>query len=144
DRAVLRRFVTDCRDRFGDECRLLEPLLDGAGVIYVVDPDVPLYDSFRAEIEILRWTGRPRLALLNSHGDAAAAHENDWRAHLGTAFNLVRSFNAHRARFASRRRLLAALNQIEEAHQRNLDDTLALLDAEWAQRREQAAEAILS
>lgn len=145
DRGTLQRFVRDYREQFVDECRLLEPLLDGAGVIYVIDPDVPLYDSFRAEIEILRWTGRPRLALLNDHGESTAhAYEDDWRAHLGTAFNLVRSFNAHRARFDTRRRLLAALNQIEETHQANLEDTLALLDAEWEQRREQAAEAILS
>src|SRR5699024_4724397 len=144
DRAVLPRVAQEYRDRFVDECSLLQPLLDGAGVIYVIDPDVPLYDSFRAEIEILRWTGRPRLALLNRRSETGAGrYEDDWRAHLGTAFNLIRSFDAHRARFASRRHLLAALNQIEEAHQRHLEDTLALLDTEWEQRREQAAEAIL-
>lgn len=145
DRTVLQRFVRQCRDRFVDECSLLQPLLDGAGVIYVIDPAVPLYDRFRAEIEILRWTGRPRLALLNARGaDGSAAHEDDWRAHLGTAFNLVRRFNAHQARFASRRHLLAALSQIEERHQVRVDETLALLDAEWEQRREQAAEAMLA
>jgi len=143
DRHTLQQFVRAHRQDFVDECLLLEPLLDGAGAIYVIDPNVPLYDSFRAEIEILRWTGRPRLALLNSKGEAAAEHANEWRAHLGTAFNLVRSFNAHKARFATRRRLLAALNQIEEAHQHQVEETLALLDAEWAQRREQAAEAML-
>lgn len=142
---TLQRFVHECGDDFGAECRLLAPLLDGAGVIYVIDPSVPLYDSFRAEIELLRWTGRPRLALLNGRSDdAGGAHEADWRAHLGTAFNLVRGFDAHRARFATRRRLLAALNQIEETHQRNLEETLLLLDTEWRQRREQAAEAIVA
>lgn len=145
DRTVLARFVASRQAEFVDECSLLAPLLAGAGVIYVIDPDVPLYDSFRAEIEILRWTGRPRLALLNRRSDTdAGRYEADWRAHLGSTFNLVRSFDAHRARFASRRRLLAALNQIEEAHQQHLDTTLALLDTEWQQRREQAAEAIVS
>lgn len=144
DQHTLRRFVRDYREDFADECRLLAPLLDGAGVVYVIDPSVPLYDSFRAEIEILRWTGRPRLALLNSKSEhSKPVHEADWRTHLGTAFNLVRSFNAHEARFAARRQLLVALNQIEETHQRNLDATLALLDSEWEQRREQAVEAII-
>ena len=144
DHNTLRRFVREYRAEFGDECRLLEPLLEGAGVVYVIDPSVPLYDSFRAEIEILRWTGQPRLALLNSKsGSAESAYADAWRTHLGTAFNLVRSFNAHEARFASRRQLLVALNQIEETHQRNLDATLALMDSEWLQRREQAAEAII-
>lgn len=142
--ATLQRFVREYRDDFADECRLLEPLLDGAGVVYVIDPSVPLYDSFRAEIEILRWTGRPRLALLNSKsGTTTPAYADEWRTHLGTAFNLVRGFNAHEARFAARRQLLMALNQIEETHQRNLDETLVLLDTEWAQRREQAAEAMI-
>lgn len=145
DRAVLARFVAQYSDRFVDECSLLQPLLDGAGVVYVVDPTVPLRDRFRAEIEILRWTGRPRLAVLNARDERqSTSHEDEWRAHLGTAFNLVRRFNAHQARFASRRRLLAALSQIEERHQPQVDDTLALLDAEWEQRREQAAEAMLA
>lgn len=143
DRHALQRFVKTHQQEFADECRLLEPLLDGAGVIYIIDPSVPLYDNFRAEIEILRWSGQPRLALLNSKSDDVAAYEADWRQHLGTAFNLVRSFNAHSAAFATRRRLLATLNQIEETHQRNLEETLMLLDTEWAQRREQAAEAIV-
>src|SRR5699024_8557684 len=77
-------------------------------------------------------------------GSTAGRHEDDWRAHLGTAFNLVRGFDAHSARFASRRQLLAALNQIEEAHQSHMEQTLALLDTEWEQRREAAAEAILA
>lgn len=144
DRRTMQRFVRAYHQEFNDECRLLEPLLEGSGVIYVIDPSVPLYDSFRAEIEILRWTGRPRLALLNSKGGSTlSGHENEWREHLGTAFNLIRDFNALQARFPARRKLLMALHQIEERHQHNLNQTIALLDTEWAQRREQAAEAIV-
>lgn len=132
---------------FADECRLLEPLLEGAGILYVVDPGVPVYDSFLAEIEILRYSGRARLALLNVRsggGQARASNEDNWRAHLGKAFNLVRAFDAHQARFAARRDLLAALNQIDERDREHLEQTMALLDAEWAQRRELAAEHIQS
>ncbi|GAB3671438.1 DUF3482 domain-containing protein [Salinisphaera aquimarina] len=146
---ALARFVEKYRGsgEFEDECRLLEPLLEGAGILYVVDPGVPVYDSFLAEIEILRFSGRARLAVLNqrgSEGDGRADHEADWRAHLGKAFNLVRAFDAHQARFAARRDLLAALNQIDERDRAHLDTTMALLDAEWAQRRELAAEHIQS
>ena len=66
----LRRFVAEGGEEFGDEKRLLEPLIEGAGVLYVVDPGRPLRDDFLAEMEILRWTGRPRLALLNRRGGA--------------------------------------------------------------------------
>ncbi|MES1938697.1 GTP-binding protein HSR1-like protein [Salinisphaera sp. T5B8] len=143
-RAALQAFVDQYRDRgeFEDECRLLEPLLQGAGILYVVDPGVAVYDSFLAEIEILRFSGRARLALLNQRGEQAGTYEAEWREHLGKAFNLVRVFDAHRARFASRRDLLAALNQIDERDREHLQTTTALLDAEWQQRREEAAERI--
>ena len=65
DLDAIRSFIATAGDRFADEKRLLEPLAEGAGVLYVVDPAKPLRDDFLAEMEILRWTGRPRLALLN-------------------------------------------------------------------------------
>lgn len=146
---ALAGFVEHYRsgDEFEDECRLLEPLLEGAGILYVIDPGVPVYDSFLAEIEILRFSGRARLALLNRRGDDGGTHddhETEWRAHLGKAFNLVRAFDAHQARFAARRDLLAALNQIDERDRAHLQTTMALLDAEWSQRRELAAEHVQS
>ena len=145
---TLARFVAHYRnsDEFVDECRLLEPLIEGAGVLYVVDPDVPVQDGFIAEIEILRLSAGARLAVLNPHNRAgdhrAPAHADAWRSQLGQAFNLVRTFDAHAARFAARRDLLGALNQIDERDHDHLQATLALLDAEWAQRREDAAERI--
>lgn len=142
DFVALQRFVTDCKQEFPDECSLLAPLLAGAGVIYIIDPDRPLRDSFLAEIEILRWTGRPRLALLNSRS-AKPAYEADWRDELGRGFNLVRSFNAHHARFASRRQLITMLGQIEERHQKSLERTLQLLDQQWQQRRDASTDALL-
>jgi len=141
---TLARFVERYRatEEFADECRLLAPLLEGAGILYVIDPGMPVYDSFLAEIEILRFSGRARLAVLNSRGEGDDSGE--WRSHLNKAFNLVRTFDAHRARFAARRDLLAALNQIDERDRGHLDATMALLDAEWSQRREEAAEHIQS
>ena len=141
--AEIARFVKECRDRFPDEARLLEPLAEGAGVIYVVDPGKPLRDSFLAEIEILRWAGRPRLALLNPQSEPAPEQEREWRERLGTAFNLVRTFDAHEARYDERRRLLEALLQIEEHHAGHIRNVIAAMENEMADRREEAAEAIL-
>ena len=56
-------------DDFIDECRLLKPILNGAGVLYVVDGAKPFRRNFEAEMEILRWTGQPRMALINHIGD---------------------------------------------------------------------------
>ncbi|WP_193211900.1 GTPase/DUF3482 domain-containing protein [Luteolibacter marinus] len=141
--AEIARFTRESRERFPDEARLLEPLVEGAGVIYVVDPCKPLRDSFLAEIEILRWTGRPRLALLNPQSEADAGLEKEWRDRLGTAFNLVRTFDAHEARFDERKRLLEALLQIEESHAGQIERVIEAMAREMDGRREEAAEAIL-
>ena len=127
---------------FEDEARLLEPVVQGAGVLYVVDPGKPLRDAFVAEMEIMRWTGRPRLALLNVREGSMEGVE-EWKTRLGSYFNLVRTFNAHRARFSERRRLLKSLLEIEENHREQIEKTIDLLDEEWRQRRGESAEVIM-
>ena len=141
---TLRRFVARRETDFEDERRLLEPLLDGAGILYIVDPARPLRDDFLAEMEILRWTGRPRLALLNRHADSENPEvEEAWRSQLGAAFNLTRSFDAHQARYPERLKLLRSLLEIEERHHAALKETIRLVEDEWTQRREQSAEILL-
>ena len=143
DIAAIRRFIDAGDDRFADEKRLLEPLCDGAGVLYIVDPSRPLRDDFLAEMEILRWTGRPRLALLNRRAGSSGPDEDEWRTRLGAAFNLTRTFDAHHARFDERIRLLRALLDIEERHRPLLEETIRLVHNEWNLRREESAETIL-
>jgi len=143
DLSAIRRFVETADERFGDEKRLLEPLIEGAGVLYVVDPARPLRDDFLAEMEILRWTGRPRLALLNRREGMSGPDEEAWKTRLGAAFNLTRSFDAHHARYEERLRLFKALLEIEERHQELLRETIRLIEDEWRVRREEAAEALL-
>ena len=140
---AVEQFVREAGEDFGDEKRLLEPLLEGAGVLYVVDPSKPLRDDFLAEMEILRWTGRPRLALLNRRSEEPGPDDEAWRSSLGGAFNLVRTFNAHLARYEERLRLLQALLEIEERNRGSLQETLTLVEDEWHRRREEAAEIII-
>lgn len=140
---TLRRFVAEAGEEFGDEKRLLAPLIEGAGILYVVDTSKPLRDDFLAEMEILRWTGRPRLALLNRHSDVSGPDEEAWKSRLGGAFNLVRTFDAHQARYEERLRLLKSLLEIEELHRGPLEETIRLVESEWQQRRGEAAEAVL-
>lgn len=141
---TVRDFVNAHLDRheFEDECLLLQPVLEGAGILYVVDASKPFRPDFLAEMEILRWTGRPRMALLN-HISAETDFTPDWRQHLGEYFNLTREFNAHTARFSERIRLLSALLEIEEARHPNLEKTVRILSREWDRRRSQTAELIL-
>jgi hypothetical protein len=55
-------------------------------------------------MEILRWTGRPRMALVNRIG--AGNHVEEWKKALGQFFSIVREFDANRAGFDDRIRLL--------------------------------------
>ncbi|BDS08025.1 hypothetical protein NT6N_30650 [Oceaniferula spumae] len=140
----VKKFVEESTlvGNFEDECLLLDPLLDGAGLLYIIDPSKPLRDEFIAEMEILRWTGRRRMALLNAKG-ASEEHLQSWRDRLGSYFNLVRTFNAHHARFDERRRLLKSLLEIDEEHASVIKSTIRSLDDEWQQRREESAEVLV-
>lgn len=144
DLASVKRFVEEQLEKkeFEDEARLLQPVVEGAGVLYVIDPSKPLRDAFVAEMEILRWTGVPRMALLNEKAENEE-REAEWRTRLGSYFNLVRTFNAHRARFEERRILLRALLDIDEKNKSRIEETIHLIDSEWEQRREESAELIM-
>ncbi len=141
---AIREFMATAGPEFGDEKRLLEPLVEGAGVLYVVDPAKPLRDDFLAEMEILRWTGRPRLAVMNRRQGISGPDEEEWKSRLGGAFNLTRTFDAHHALYDERLRLLRSLLEIEEHHRAALEETIRLVEQEWGTRREEAAECVLA
>lgn len=141
---AIRSFISQYKNtgEFEDECLLLEPLINGTGLLYIIDPSKPLRDPFIAEMEILRWTGRRRMALLNAKTDSQE-HLQTWRDKLGSYFNLVRTFNAHHAKFDERKRLLKSLLEIDETHADMIRSTISCLDDEWRQRREEAAEILV-
>lgn len=136
---VVREFVTQHgRDeRFHDECELLKPILDGAGILYVVDGSRPYGREYEPEMEILRWTGRPRMALINliEKGD----HVEEWRAALSQYFSIVRVFNALHADFSRRIELLRAFGAIDETWSPRLNQAADALTGERRQRKERAA-----
>lgn len=120
-----------------DECELLTPLMEGAGIIYVVDGSVPYSAEHEAEMTILRWTGRPSLALINSIGPGDYAQT--WHAALGQFFQVVRRFDAVRAPFEQHLSLLKAFGQLEPGWEQPLERAVHYLDAQRGQRQWQAA-----
>jgi hypothetical protein len=126
--------------RFHDECALLRPVMEGAGILYVVDGSRPYGRQYEAEMEILRRTGRPRMALINLIG--AGDHLEEWQAALGQFFSIVRVFDALRADFTKRIELLRAFGAIDESGAAQLNKAADALIAERARRRERAARAI--
>ncbi|MGE9268706.1 MAG: DUF3482 domain-containing protein, partial [Verrucomicrobiales bacterium] len=130
-------------EKFQDECALLGPVLEErAGVLYVVDASKPLKERYLAEMEVLRWTGRQRMALLNPQGELTAEREREWKERLGSFFNLVRTFDAHRARFGERVALLRALGEMDEGSAGVIGRVVRSLEDEWAGRREETAERV--
>lgn len=136
---VVRRFVEEHRDetRFQDEVRLLEPILEGASVLYVVDASAPPQPSNEAEMEILRWTGRPGMALINHTRDRD--HADAWRPYLEQFFNVVRTFDAQDAGFDERMGLLQGFREVREDWRDALDEAIDVMQREWRHRRERVA-----
>ena len=128
-RAVVEAFVAEHRGtgRFPDECELLTPVLAGAGILYVADGARPYGPDFEAEMEILRWTGQPSMALINPIG--GDAHVEEWRAALSQYFKIVRVFDAHAATFEARLDLLRGFGQLSEEWRAPLEAAVAAIAA---------------
>ncbi|MBD3376745.1 DUF3482 domain-containing protein, partial [candidate division KSB1 bacterium] len=137
-----RDVVVEFVDRFSgssefvDECRLLQPILGGAGILYVVDGAKPFRRNYEAEMEILRWTGQPRMALINQIGDGDFSDQ--WKPALDQYFSVVRTFNAHRVGFQDRIMLLRAFRELHEPWRASLDKAIFHLEEEWDRRRNES------
>jgi GTPase Era involved in 16S rRNA processing len=143
-REVVAKFVKNFQDtgEFVDECRLLEPILNGAGILYVVDGAKPFRKNYEAEMEILRWTGQPRMALINKIGEGDFSDE--WCPALDQYFSVVRSFNAHYVGFQDRIRLLEAFRELHDPWRDSINESVHYLKAEWERRQRISANVIAS
>lgn len=124
-------------DDFVEERTLLAPIMAGASILYVVDGAHPFRPNHRAEMEILQWTGRPAMALVNRIGDGD--HTTAWQAALAEYFPRVRLFDAHHARFAERIALLDAFRELDPDAAPALQAALDALSAQRATRRAESA-----
>ncbi|MGH0036352.1 MAG: DUF3482 domain-containing protein [Myxococcota bacterium] len=142
--ALVERFAAEPahRARFPDEVELLAPIVAGAGILYVVDGSVPYGVEYEAEMEVLRWTGRPSFAVINPIG--RADHIDAWRAALGQYFRVVRVFDAVDADFDKRLDLLRAFGELDENFRDALRRAVDVLGADRAARRRRAAIEIAS
>ncbi len=140
--AAVARFVREHRgtDRFTDECELLGPLVEGAAILYVVDGAHPYGPEYDAEMEVLRWTGRPSMAVINPIG--AATYADSWRDALGQFFKVVRVVDAVHAPFEQQINLLRAFAQLDEAWRPMLEEAVAALLEERSHKQRAAAKVI--
>jgi hypothetical protein len=126
---------------FKNDCELFTPIIKGAGIIYVVDGSRPLRTVDKAEMEILRLTGRPRMAIINSKEDETGYLEQ-WKNEFRKHFNSVRVFNAHKATYAERITLLESLKSIDQDWESALETVISAFKKDWEHRNNVTVEII--
>ncbi len=143
DQEIIQAFIESHRGRaeYHDDCALLEPMIQAAGIIFVVDGSRPMRKSDRAEMEILRLTGKPRMAVINCKADETAWLQ-EWRHEFRKHFNSIRIFNSCRETFTGRISLLESLKGMDQELYPALEMVIRIIKQDWQSRRELCAEII--
>jgi len=127
-------------ERFADEVELLTPIMEGAGIIYVVDGSKPYGEEYEAEMEILRWTGQPSMALIN-HIDESD-YSQEWKRALGQYFKMVRTFNPMLTDKAQHISILESMAQLKEEWIAPVKQSIKLFERYQEQMLERSASSI--
>lgn len=128
---------------FADDCELLRPVAAGAGVIFVADGSRPLRNVDQVEMEILRLSGAPRMAVLNCK-EEESAYQEKWLATFRQHFNAVRIFNAHRATYRQRIELLESLKSIDQQLEPTLRFVIKAFKEDWEARNQRTAALVVA
>jgi len=112
--SAVQKFVadSDCQKKFPDEVELLAPIVNGAAILYVVDGSRPYGPEYETEMEILRWTGQPSMALINPIENES--HVGSWTKALGQYFKVVKTFNPLQADFEKQLAILEAFSHLKD------------------------------
>lgn len=139
---VVRAFIFEHREdkRYNDEIELLTPIMDGAGIIYVVDGSKPYGEEYEAEMEILRWTGQPSMALINHIGESDYTLE--WRKALEQYFRIVREYDPMSTEMLQQIALLEAMAQLKEEWTSSIKESIILFKKYREQKLLQSAKTI--
>ena len=124
-----------------DDTALLKSIAQAAGIIYVVDGSRPVRKVDLIEMEILRLTGQPRMAIINCKGNEAR-HLKEWKREFLKTFNAFRVFNANKATYAERIELLENLRNIDQDLGPALAKVISAFKDDWQQRNDLTAEII--
>ncbi len=135
----VKRFMYENRDnpKFHDEIELLKPILDGAGIIYIVDGSKPYGVEYEAEMQILEWTGQPSMALVNLIGDTDYIEE--WNLALRHYFQMVRVFNPMKANFEKHLKILDSIAQLKEEWVEPIKESIEVFKDYHAKKIENSA-----
>ncbi len=131
---AIQDFLDAHRDdaAFTDEVELLTPISKGACIVYVVDGSKPYSEEYEPEMEILRWSGQPSIALINTIDEED--HTLEWKNALNQHFKMVRLFNPMQVTFSDKVALLDALAQLNEHWTASLKSSIDILKLFQEQR----------
>jgi len=137
----IRRFLEgpETHGSFEQEAKVLRTLLEVDAAFLVIDAREPVLPKYRDEIELLRSCARPVLPVLNFVRDAAA-REDEWRQLLAAyGMHAVVRFDAAAPFVGAEHDLYQDLVTLLRERRAQLQEVIASLDAEFAQRRVDAA-----
>ena len=136
---VVHAFINEHKtdEQYRNEVALLEPIMDGAGIIYVVDGSKPYGKEYEAEMEVLRWTGQPSMALIN-HIDESD-YSVEWKRALEQYFKMVRTFNPMHTSLTQHIGVLESIAQLKEEWIAPVKASIKLFEQYQAQMLEQSA-----
>lgn len=122
--SAVKKFVNDesCKLHYPDEVELLMPIINGAAILYVVDGSRPYGAEYEAEMEILRWTGQPSMALINPIENDE--HISSWKNALSQYFKIVNIFNPMQADLEKQFSLLEAFSHLEPKWKQTLNQVI--------------------
>ncbi len=150
DRPLLvKEFISTFKKshEFVDEVRLLSAIMEDDEnhdapryILYVVDGSHPYRKSYEDEFEIIRRTGKPCIALINSIGPKDFS--KDWQTALFQFFHNVRLFNAGTVKFQDRLVLFEALKSFDPLMGDHLQEVKSLLQESQSYRFQDAYDLI--
>ncbi len=121
------------KTRFRHDRELIRGLIGASAILYVIDGSRPVRSYDLAEMDILRMSGLPRVALINSKTDAPR-FVDDWKKVLSLHFSAIRFFDAHRAKFNDRIALIETLRSIQQEWEPILAKVASALKEDWLHR----------
>jgi hypothetical protein len=143
-RQLILNLLSDqtARTRFSEEIEILSSLMTAnAHIVYVVDGGVPYSSEYEAEMEIIQWTGQPRLALINPLQSDDFVSE--WEMALRHYFGIIKVFNPLISSFSAKNELLKAFGQLNSNWSDSLNMARKALKEYRVYQQEQSANAII-
>ena len=139
---ILAKFLQEniYNPRFKDEIELLKPIVDGGTIIYIIDTSKPYSQEYEVEMEILSWSARPSMALLNNIGDDDYSQE--WMVALRQYFNIIHRFNPIEVTFKEKVKLLQKFALLDLEREKELEEVIEILKQDYNNRIEKTANLI--